>query len=247
VKLEDLIQTDAAINPGNSGGPLLNAYGQVIGINTAIRGDAQNIGFAIQVNRLRDMIPSLMNPALVTKVDVPIVLKEERRVEEPSTIVAAVRVVDGRQNSPIASINGRPIRGIVDAYVELLKAQAGKEVTIAFVSDAPLKLATKPVAPPDAIVQAKVRLGIVVEPLTSLLAQKYQLDIEEGMLVTEVQDGSVSAQAGIEAGDIILGLGPYQVRNLKDFGALLAHLPESGRVAVMVRRGDRQGRLTIRL
>src|SRR5438045_9116328 len=59
-----LIQTDAAINPGNSGGPLLNAYGQVIGINTAIRGDAQNIGFAIQVNRLRDLIPELMNPEI---------------------------------------------------------------------------------------------------------------------------------------------------------------------------------------
>jgi len=63
IKLADLIQTDAAINPGNSGGPLLNAYGQVIGINTAIRANAQNIGFAIAVNRLRELIPSLMNPA----------------------------------------------------------------------------------------------------------------------------------------------------------------------------------------
>ncbi len=48
--MQDLIQTDAAINPGNSGGPLLNAAGEVVGVNTAIAGGAQNIGFAISVD-----------------------------------------------------------------------------------------------------------------------------------------------------------------------------------------------------
>src|SRR5204862_6232751 len=95
VLLGDLIQTDAAINPGNSGGPLLNAYGQVIGINTAIRGDAQNIGFAIAVNKLRELVPELMNPTHVNKVDVPVKLTEERRLTAPAGIECLVRMADG--------------------------------------------------------------------------------------------------------------------------------------------------------
>jgi serine protease Do len=56
--LDGLFQTDTAINPGNSGGPLVNLKGQVIGINTAIAGNAQNIGFAIQVNELKKALDS---------------------------------------------------------------------------------------------------------------------------------------------------------------------------------------------
>jgi putative serine protease PepD len=59
VHLVDLIQTDTAINPGNSGGPLLNMAGQVIGINTAIAGQAQNIGFAIAITPAQSLITDL--------------------------------------------------------------------------------------------------------------------------------------------------------------------------------------------
>ena len=54
--LSDLIQTDAAINPGNSGGALINEQGEVIGINTAVAGSAQGIGFAIPINAAKAMI-----------------------------------------------------------------------------------------------------------------------------------------------------------------------------------------------
>jgi serine protease Do len=59
--LQDLFQTDAAINEGNSGGPLVNSSGEVIGINTAIAGNAQDIGFAIPINDTEGLIKSVLN------------------------------------------------------------------------------------------------------------------------------------------------------------------------------------------
>src|SRR5438552_8293356 len=189
VLLGDLIQTDAAINPGNSGGPLLNAYGQVIGINTAIRGDAQNIGFAIQVNRLRDLIPALMNPAQVNKVDVPVKLKEDRKLSAPANVKCYVRVEDagqGGQRTPIVSINGHEPKNIIDAYVQLLKVKADEKVSIEFSKDPAKSVTAKSIAPPDALAQARKRLGISVEALTPMLAEKYGVPVEDGMLVKEV-------------------------------------------------------------
>ena len=55
-KLDNVIQTDAAISPGNSGGPLLNSSGQVIGINTAVSQEGSNIGFAIPVNTIKNLL-----------------------------------------------------------------------------------------------------------------------------------------------------------------------------------------------
>ena len=60
ITLRDVIQTDASINPGNSGGPLLNSRGEIIGINTAIIQDAQGIGFAIPINKAREIAEILI-------------------------------------------------------------------------------------------------------------------------------------------------------------------------------------------
>lgn len=65
--LDNLIQTDAAINPGNSGGPLVNLDGQVIGMNTAIAGQAQNIGFAIPINQVKAALDSVKSQGKITR------------------------------------------------------------------------------------------------------------------------------------------------------------------------------------
>src|SRR5205085_2456335 len=171
VVLGDLIQTDAAINPGNSGGPLLNAYGQVIGINTAIRGDAQNIGFAIAVNRLRDMIPDLMNPAQVTKVDVPLKLIEKRELTPPSAVKATV--CRARDQLPILSIAGERPRDLIDAYAILLRRKADEKFEVALAGGEKMTIDPKSVPLPNAIVQAREKLGMTIEEVTPMLAEKY--------------------------------------------------------------------------
>jgi serine protease Do len=64
--IEGVFQTDAAINPGNSGGPLVNLKGEVIGINTAVATGAENIGFAIPINKARRVVESYKKNGRIT-------------------------------------------------------------------------------------------------------------------------------------------------------------------------------------
>lgn len=65
--IADAIQTDASINPGNSGGPLVNAYGEVVGINTAIVGQAQNIGFSISIDLAKPLVQEIIDKGFVSR------------------------------------------------------------------------------------------------------------------------------------------------------------------------------------
>jgi serine protease Do len=75
----NFLQTDASINPGNSGGPLLNLRGEVVGMNTAIRGDgAQGIGFAIPINMVKQLMPPLIKDGKITRSALGVVIRDAR-------------------------------------------------------------------------------------------------------------------------------------------------------------------------
>ena len=78
----NFIQTDASINPGNSGGPLLNMAGQVIGINAAVRANANSIGFAIPMEMVVQLLPMLLKDGRITRSAIGIVVDE---VTQPQT------------------------------------------------------------------------------------------------------------------------------------------------------------------
>jgi serine protease Do len=240
VLLSDVIQTDAAINPGNSGGPLLNAYGQVIGINTAIRGDAQNIGFSIPVNKLRDLVPELMNPAQATKTDVHVKLAERRTLAPPARVTSTI-LLEGNAPRAVQSINGRRPRDIVDAYAALLRVKPNQDCVLGCDDGKALRVKATPVPLPDAVVHAHDLFGLTVEQLTPLRAERLHLDAEDGLVVTEVQPNTPAARAGLRRGDVIVQLGRYRVATLNDFSALLARLPDAGRVRIFVLRDGQVG------
>ena len=151
-KRVDFIQTDAAINPGNSGGPLLNASGQVIGMNTAIIQGAQGLGFAIPINTAQRIAQQLVSqgkvehPYLgVEMVTLTPELKENinsnpntgLRVDEEEGVVIA-RVMPNspaakaglRAGDVINKIDGQPVKQADDVQGAVEKSQVGKDLQL---------------------------------------------------------------------------------------------------------------------
>jgi serine protease Do len=119
--LDDYIQTDAAINFGNSGGPLINARGEVIGINTAISWRASSIGFAIPINMARGILPQLRERGRVSRGYVGLTLRELDPDVRESLRLGAVQgalVQDVAADSPGERAGIRPYDVIVSVDLE---------------------------------------------------------------------------------------------------------------------------------
>jgi S1-C subfamily serine protease len=144
-KLDNVIQTDAAINPGNSGGPLLNSKGEVIGINTAIASEGQNIGFAIPVNVLKNLIEDFQKRG--GSFDRPYIGIRYKMIDKQTAIlndvVEGAYVVEVLDNSPaqkaqievediIIEFDGKKVKGDDDQGLAkmILNKKVGDKVRL---------------------------------------------------------------------------------------------------------------------
>ena len=159
---------------------------------------------------------------------------------EPATVNA--EVVDAASKSKVVeSINGQHPANIIDAYAMLLRLKANQPFDITYAGGKPEQFTPKTTPTPNAIVQAKDRLGLSIEQNTPMLAERYHLSQEDGLFVNAVDPDSIAAKAGLKPGDIIFSLGQYPVRTLDDMARLLPYLPSTGRVRIGVVRANEAG------
>jgi len=155
-KLDDVIQTDAAINPGNSGGPLLNSTGQVVGVNVAVAADAQNIGFAIPIDTVKDALSTFSKTGNFASK--PFLGVEYQMIPEETAIlndvVQGAYVANVVDDSPadkagievkdiITKFDGEEIKdGVNDLADVIKKRKAGQSVEVEFWRDGDTKKVT---------------------------------------------------------------------------------------------------------
>lgn len=226
VVYRDVIQTDASINPGNSGGPLLNILGELIGVNTAIRTDAQNIGFAIPVDQLREILPEVLDYEKLNKVVVGL------RVggNDPPKIAGV------REGSPadragvkpgdiIAAVDGHPLPRMLDYHVAMLERKAGDKVPVRILRDGnatEIKIAVEPAPRPDGKKLALEKLGLTLAEVKEDVAKRFQLRRPVGVIVIGVEPRSPSDHVGIRPGDLLVSMGSSWLTDMEMVGSLLS-------------------------
>jgi serine protease Do len=255
---EDFIQTDAAINPGNSGGPLLDIKGKVVGINTAIysrSGGNMGIGFAIPVNMAKSIKEQLVKSGKVTRSYLGVIIQEmtsdlaESFGLEDST---GILVSDVTEDSPaekaelqqgdiILKLNGKPVKDIGEFRNEISSNPPGTKLKLTVFRDGKeLKIVAQSEELPDDIaVAARVpelseKLGLTVQDMTAENAQKYGYEEDAGVLVTNVEQGSLAWQAGIQPGNLIVSANRKPVTTVKVLLKAFNEAEENGTLLLRV-------------
>jgi len=255
---EDFIQTDAAINPGNSGGPLIDLHGRVIGINTAIRSDANTIGFSVPINQAKQILPQLRADGRVTRGWLGVQIQgvthdiaqqfdlEKASGALVSQVLPETPAAEGGilRGDVIIEFNGQEInewRDLpivvantpVDADAKVVIIRDGKQenlqVRIGRLDD-PQQIASN--NEPDRGAEA---FGLRAQNLTPALADELGLEDATGVIVTDVAPEGPAAEAGIVRGDVIIELDRKPIENISDLASKLDDTKES--VLVLVRRG----------
>ncbi len=132
-ELIDVIQTDAAINPGNSGGPLLNITGQVIGINTAVAQNAENIGFSIPINSVKNIYDSVKKYGRIVRPWLGVrysMIDGGLGKDNNLGVDKGALIVSGDKTNDVAIVPGSPAEKAGLKEGDIIKAVDGEEINI---------------------------------------------------------------------------------------------------------------------
>ncbi|MBI3545318.1 MAG: DegQ family serine endoprotease [Gammaproteobacteria bacterium] len=267
---EDFIQTDAAINPGNSGGALVNARGQLIGINTAIfsrSGGYMGIGFAVPSNMTRAVMDSLRKDGKVVRgwlgVSIQEVtlelakqfgLKESKGALVSEVIANSPAAAAGIQSGDIiTSFNGREVENPSLLRNMVAQTAVGKSVKVELLRDKkPMTLNVNISEQPKDIAQPEsestqsegensVLSGMEVRNLTPDIARQLGLAVgTAGVVIAAIEPGSAAEAAGLQQGDVIMEINRKPVRNLGDFKSATSKLTKKASTLFLINRNGRK-------
>ena len=266
--LRGLIQTDAPINPGNSGGPLLNVNGQLIGITTAIRAEAQNIGFAIPVDALVDNLSQMLMPETLRRVRLGLTIGRMTTAGQFSGLLVEAVSTDSPAAEKglvpgdlILDIDGHAPHSIIDFYVRMIDKEVGEPIRLRYVrpggANPPVRvteLAMLPRPVPDGRVLARRWFQMEVSELTTSVARRFDFQNAYPILiVTDISAGGAAERAGVQPGDLILQINDATVRNLHEFSLEMEKVTDGDIAEFNILRitlglfGQMERRLLIRL
>jgi serine protease Do len=228
--LQDFIQTDASINFGNSGGPLVNINGEAIGMNTAINPLGQGIGFAIPINMVKHVAGEIIEHGKVSWGYLGILPQEIDKdmaaalgVEAKTGILVGSVVEDSPADNAgmetgdiIVEFDGGEVSGDVDQFrLMVANAGTGRDVGVAVVlGERPTQMARA--GTPRQSQQEW--LGLRVDDITGREGGRFvPSDLEAGVVITGVEEGSPAEDAGLRAGDLIEEVNGEDIDSLSDF------------------------------